>query len=95
MVKNPRETPGAGEIRPLNLPVPIRVEEDEHHRPIALIPRRRRLKVVSVEDLWEISEEWWRVNPIARTYYRVTLEDGRAITVFRDLSDGGWYRQRY
>jgi hypothetical protein len=26
-------------------------------------------------------------------YYRVNMEDGRQITVFRDMLDGAWYRQ--
>jgi len=50
--------------------------------------------VATIEDLWEIQEEWWRARPVARTYYRVTLEDGRTLTVFRDMVDGGWYVQR-
>jgi hypothetical protein len=26
-------------------------------------------------------------------YYRVNLENGSQITVFRDMLDGAWYRQ--
>jgi hypothetical protein len=26
-------------------------------------------------------------------YYRVVTEDGRQITIFRDMLDGAWYRQ--
>ena len=95
MVKNPGETPGAGPIRLLNLPVPVDIEEDERQKPIVLTLRRQRLKVTSLEDLWEIDEEWWRTTPIARRYYKMTLEDGRRVTVFRDLVDGRWYRQQY
>lgn len=97
MVKSPRETPGAGPIRALNLPTPVAVEEDESGRPVALTflrNRRRRLRVSAIEDLWEIQEEWWRARPVARTYYRVTLEDGRTLTVFRDMVDGGWHVQQ-
>ena len=72
----------------------MEVEEDERHRPAAITLRRQRLKVASVEDVWEIADEWWRSTPIARVYYRVLLEDGRAVTLFRDLVDGKWYRQR-
>ena len=94
MVKNTGETSGAGPIRSLNLPTPVRVEEDETRRPAVLTLRRRRLGVSSVEDMWEITDEWWRTEPIARRYYDVTLDDGRPITVFRDLVNGDWYRQR-
>ena len=51
MVQNSRETPGAGALRPLNLPVPITVEEDACQRPLTLSkssPKRgRRLKAAS------------------------------------------------
>ena len=94
MVENTGETAGAGPIRPLNLPAPVTVEEDERHEPVAVILRRQRLGVTSVEDRWEIQEEWWRAKPIVRTYYRVATEDGRRITLFRDRVDGAWYRQQ-
>ncbi len=93
MVQNPRETASSSPIRSLNLPAPIQVEEDAHQRPLAISLRRRRLGVASVDDLWEIDEEWWRENPIVRRYYQVTTEDGRPMTIFRDLVSGEWYRQ--
>ena len=93
MVKNSRTAPGAGPIRPLNLPIPISVEEDPHHRPVVLGQKSRRVKVDSVEDLWQIDEEWWRDSPIVRTYYELTVQGGRRIIVFRDQADGRWYRQ--
>ena len=78
------------------MPAPAVVTEDERQRPVAitLSLRRRRLRVSSIDDLWEIDEEWWRSRPIARRYYRVTLEDSRAITLFRDMVDGCWYQQQ-
>ena len=94
MVQNPRETPGPGALRPLNLPVPIAVEEDADQRPLALTLRGRRLQVASIDDLWEVDDEWWRERPVARMYYRVSVQDGRLITLFRDLLDGEWYQQR-
>ena len=94
MVKNSRETASPGALRPLNLPVSIAVEEDTRGRPLTLILRGRKLKVASIDDLWEIDEEWWREKPVLRMYYQVATEDGRPITLFRDMVDGGWYRQR-
>ena len=94
MVKNPRKATGAGPIRALNLPGPAEVEEDEGHRPVGLTLRRRRLGVVSIEDRWEIADEWWRTRPVARAYYRVLLEGGESAVVFRDLLDGAWYHHR-
>jgi hypothetical protein len=50
---------------------------------------------VSLEDRWRIDDEWWRVNPISRMYFECILIDGRNITVFKDLINGGWFQQRY
>ena len=94
MVQNSRETPGPGTLRPLNLPVPVDVEEDAQQRPLALLQRGRRLKVASIDSLWKIDEEWWRETPIVRMYYQVITEDGRRITIFRDATSGEWYQQR-
>ena len=77
----------------MNLPEPVDAVEDECRRPVTLTLRGRRLKITSVEDLWEIADEWWRTVPLARRYYRVTTEDCRCTTIFRDLVGGGWYRQ--
>ena len=94
MVKNTGEASGAGPIRPLNLPTPVAVEEDEGHRPAAVTLRGRRLVVASIEDTWEIADEWWRPKPLHRAYYAAIMEDGTKVTVFRDLVAGGWYQQR-
>jgi hypothetical protein len=55
----------------------------------------RALRVTAIEDQWEIDEEWWRTRPVSRMYYRVLLEDGQALTLYRDMLNGRWYRQRY
>ncbi len=98
MVQNPREASSSGSLRPLNPPAPVQVEENESRRPVSITLRGRKFKIVSINDLWEISEEWWRESPVARVYYQVTIEDGRPLTIFRDLlgdlADGSWYRQR-
>ncbi|MDP6662522.1 MAG: hypothetical protein FI709_05050 [SAR202 cluster bacterium] len=53
------------------------------------------LKVTAIEDQWEIDEEWWRPRPLSRKYYHVLLEDNQTVTLFRDMLNGAWYRQRY
>ena len=63
--------------------------------PTATKPDGRTLKVTAIEDQWEIDEEWWRTRPVSRMYYRVLLEDGQALTLYRDMLNGRWYRQRY
>ena len=94
MVEAAREEAGPGPIRALNLPEPVEVEEGPHQRPVAITFDRRGQKVDSVEDVWEVVDEWWRPYPIARRYYKVVLEDGTSLTVFHDLLNGAWLRQR-
>ena len=94
MVKAPREEAGPGPIRALNLPALVSVEEDEGQRPTSVTVRRRRLEVASIQDVWEIADEWWRTSAIARRYYLVVLEDGKSITIFHDLLSDLWYEQR-
>ena len=84
----------AGAIQALNMPTLLDVEEDGQQRPGSIAMRPGRIEVGSIQDTWEIVDEWWRANPIARRYFRVVLEDGRGMTVFRDLIGGLWYEQR-
>jgi hypothetical protein len=102
---------GAGEcmtelpsLRPLGLPQSIRVRLDAHGLPgeVARATRGAPLQfraVEQVDEAWRIAEEWWRPSPsgegLARTYYRVLLDDGSALTLFQDDEDGQWYEQRY
>jgi len=56
------------------------------------------LAVARVEEVWRIAEEWWRSDPLARTYYRLLLADGRVVTLFHDdaeASGDAWYEQVY
>ena len=98
MVKAARKKTGISPIRALNqpvpVPVPVQVQEDSHPRPVSVTLRSRMLEVASIGDVWEIVDEWWRTDPIARRYYKVVLEDGTGITIFRDLLSGLWYEQR-
>ena len=95
MVQNPGATPGPGSIRPLNLPVPVTVQENRRQLPISVTMEGRTLPITAITDLWEIDDEWWRSRPIARMYYRVTVRGGRQLTLYRDLVDGIWYRQNF
>jgi hypothetical protein len=94
MVKTAGKKTRPGSIRALNLPALLDAEEDGRRRPVSITLRRRTLAVASVEEVWEVLDEWWRASPVARRYYQVRLEDGTALTVFRDLLTGLWYRQR-
>lgn len=86
--------PKPGTYRPLNPPKPIAVDAQQE-RPVAVIDKAgERTDVASIEEFWVIDEEWWR-DRIWRTYYRVRLEDGRIVTMFRDQVEGRWYEQGY
>ena len=98
--KGPSERGQEDALRPLNVPEAVEVREDGDGRPSAVKTGRagsagsQWQAVTEITDLWRIDDEWWREEPISRMYYRVSLEDGTAVTVFRDLSVGVWRRQR-
>ena len=94
MVTNPGKTEGLGPIRPLNPPEAVEVTTDRRHWPVALVLKKKLVKIVQVHEVWELDTEWWRPNPLTRRYYRVTTEGEQSMTIFRDLGSGGWYRQR-
>lgn len=93
MVPDSGATTRADQLRPLNLPRPITVRT-EGEALIALIEGKRRLKVMQVQDVWRIDDEWWR-NPISRRYYQLLLEDGTLRTVYHDLASDTWHEQAY
>ncbi len=92
MVQNPGTPSSSGHIRPLNLPVPVEVDEDRRRHPRSVTLSRRRLEVTSIAEMWQIDNEWWRPAPVSRLYYRVITRGGGSVTIFRDLVGGGWYR---
>lgn len=84
-----------GGLRPLNRPRPLRVEAGDDDRPVALHLANGRFAVEAVLETWRIDDEWWRKRPLSRMYYRVLLEDGRTVTVYRDEANGRWAQQGY
>ena len=93
MVKNTGAPTRPGPIRPLNRLRPVQVAEGADGLPLE-VSLRPRLKVEAIEDRWRIDDEWWREVPISRTYFDCVLEDGRHITLVKDLITSSWYRQR-
>jgi hypothetical protein len=88
-------------LRPIGLPRALVVREDGHQMPLAVTRtdvhgyRGREARVESIEEVWRLAEAWWREASQARTYYRVILEGGRPLTLFRDDSAGTWSEQPY
>ena len=95
MVADTGATDGADRLRSLNRPRTAEVEATEAGEPTALHVSGRRIVAESVLERWRIDDEWWRGRPISRMYYRVILEDGRLVDLYRALLSGRWYRQSY
>ena len=77
-------------LRPLDAPRGVQVRAGDHGLPVEVRLDRTALQVEAVRESWRIDDEWWRV-PIHRIYHQVVLEDGRVLTLYRDLVDGRWY----
>jgi len=71
------------------------VEVGEDGRPIAVYLAGRRCAVEAVLGTWRIDDEWWRERPVSRAYFSLLLEDGRVVTVYRDLVRTAWFSQSY
>lgn len=81
-------------LRPLATPSPVKVHADHAGRPLRIVSGRGGgvRAVASVQESWRIDDEWWRA-PISRIYHRVVLDNGKLLTLYRDLVEGGWYEQ--
>ena len=95
MVAHPRAATRGHRLRALNRPRPLRVEAGEDGRPIAVWLSGQRYAVESVLEIWRIDDEWWRERAVSRVYFSLLLEDGRTVTVYRDLVSGRWWEQSY
>jgi hypothetical protein len=97
VVENTGKTLRSDTYRPVNVPEPVKVEEDASGLPVVVGEKRRPFqgRVVSVEDRWRIDDEWWRGEPVARLYYNVLLASGQRLVLYKDLTDDGWYTQDY
>jgi hypothetical protein len=94
MVENSGKTLCPGSFKPVNLPEPLKVEEDFSGRPLAVKTPRKQV-VKAIEDLWRIDDEWWRTEPVSRFYYAVRLTSGQRLIIYKDLVLNCWYRQMY
>ena len=91
-VQVPVDSRGREGFKPISTPIAIEVREGPNGEPIEVRLGGRWLSVESVEDAWSF-DLWWMPRPMTRTYYRVSREDGRQLTLFLDHMDGCWYRQ--
>jgi hypothetical protein len=76
--------------RRLGVPRPAAVLAGPGGRPLEV----DRHEVVAVRESWLIEDRWWTERPLRRRYWEVVTVDGRDLVVFRELTDGRWYRHR-
>ena len=62
MVKNPRKKTSPSRIRPLNRPELVQVEESDGQGPATIVTHGKGAKVISIKDMWEVVDEWWRAS---------------------------------
>jgi hypothetical protein len=86
---------GPPALRRLNAPRRVELRVDGAGLPNAVRRGERWLAVEELLDRYRTDDRWWTQQPIVRAYYDLLLEDGRALTVFRDETDGLWWEQRY
>ena len=51
----------------------------------------QELRVASIDQQWQVDAATWEHKPVSRIHYRVTLEDGRSLEVFKNMDHGRWY----
>ena len=95
MVKTTGAAAGVGAVRPLNMPEPLRVTTNAQGWPARLVLGGQRVEVRSIEDVWRVEDEWWRGEPVSRTYFEVLTDDDRRVTLYWDRVAGAWLKQRY
>ena len=91
-VQVPIDPSGRDAMKPLSLPTSVAVQEGSELEPVAVRLGRRWQQVSRIDDLWSF-DLWWMPTPMSRTYYRISREDGRQITLFRDQRGSCWYQQ--
>jgi len=93
VVTDSRAQVRAHQLRALNRPLPVDVVAGSRGEPRAVRIGTQLRKVERVKDRWRIDDEWWR-EPIHRMYYLVEFADGTQETLYQDLVDQTWYKQR-
>ncbi len=92
MVKDTRKTLCTDTIKPVSMPEPACVEEND----CVPVPVRlnRKHAVTAIEDRWRIDDEWWRSDSISRLYYTVMLASGHRLVLYKDMVRKCWYIQK-
>ena len=76
---------------PLATPTALSVREGPNRQPVAVQLGKKWHKISRIEDRWSF-DLWWLPQPLTRTYYRASREDGPELILFRDRRDNCWYQ---
>jgi CO dehydrogenase/acetyl-CoA synthase delta subunit len=76
--------------RRLSIPRRVSVSAGEDGCPVVVDGRT----VDAVRESWLVEDRWWTDRPLRRRYWEVVTVDGRDLVVFRELTEGRWYRHR-
>ena len=77
------------------MPFAISVKEKEYLKPSHIKNHEAYVRIYSIIDEWEVTEGWWTNQPINRRYFKVILDNGVEIVLFKDLLSNLWYKQRF
>lgn len=80
----------SGTTRRLAVPLQVSVRVADGGQPLLVDGHT----VDTIRESWLIEDRWWTLQPLKRRYWEVVTTDGRDEVVFRDLINGGWWRQR-
>ena len=87
----PIDSSTGDDATPLATPTPLSVREGPNRQPLAVQLGKKWHRIANIEDRWSF-DLWWLPQPLTRTYYRVSREDGRELILFRDRRDNCWYQ---
>ncbi len=90
-----REALGADRPHFLNTPQRVDVQCDGQGLPVRVRVRQRWRSVQRIVDVWRVDDEWWARDEVQRLYVSVLTDDGRRLTLFRDMREATWWQQRY
>jgi hypothetical protein len=100
-MNRPRSLPSTS-LKPIGMPRLIEVHADRNGMPLAVVrsdARSRRRSAAAhverIEEMWRLTDAWWRETSQTRTYYHVVLEGGVPLTIYRDDSTNVWAEQPY
>lgn len=77
----------------LNRPIPVEMIENDGRDCAWLNLSGELVRIVAVENLWDIDGHDAGERPFIRMHFRVMAESGRRILIFQDLIDGSWYQE--